>query len=290
MAGARTSPPATWVDFYEREIQENRCGSIQSYNGLASSYVNDVPGLGQLIDDREGEGVLTVAGSSKTIRLLHQVFEDADRGRVLGLSGVQRCAPLKEIASSHLVAPMLIPATRSAREKIIPSFDDFVRTESADEFATLEGSGVNTIGDLTSFPQSAWVHPALLSEHLLNGARASSAGHAIASLANQEGQEAPEEKYYNLMLFLWSIEQGLVQSRAMYDPPLSQATNDRLVAINRKLERLPSTGRNNETRVRSRSRSQRGPPRRSGSQHRDTPNRDAIRHGICFSQIQNTSV
>jgi hypothetical protein len=80
MAGARISPPATWVDFYAREIQENRCGSIQSYNGLASSYVNDEPGLGQLIDDRGGEGVLTMAGSSKTVRLLHQVFEDVDWG------------------------------------------------------------------------------------------------------------------------------------------------------------------------------------------------------------------
>jgi hypothetical protein len=172
---------------------------------------------------------------------------------------------LKEILSSHLVAPMLIPETRLAWEKIIPSFDEFVRTESADEFPTLEGSGTTTIGDLTTFPQSTWVHPALLTEHLINGAHASSAGHSIASLASHESQEEPEEKYYNLMLFLWSIEQGLVQPRTMYDPPLSQAINDQLVAINRKLERLPPTRGETNPSNRSKSPNQREPPRRSGS-------------------------
>jgi hypothetical protein len=53
--------------------------------------------------------------------------------RVLGLSGVQRYAPLKEILAAHLVAPMFIPATRSAREKVIPSFNEFLRTALLDE-------------------------------------------------------------------------------------------------------------------------------------------------------------
>jgi hypothetical protein len=77
--------------------------------------------------------------SNKTVRLLHQVFKAVDRGRVLGLSGVQRYTPLKEILAADLVVPMLIPATRSAREKVIPSFDEFLRTASSEEFATLEG-------------------------------------------------------------------------------------------------------------------------------------------------------
>jgi hypothetical protein len=174
---------------------------------------------------------------------------------------------------------MHIPATRLAREKFIRSFDEFLRTASPEEFATLEGSGAKTIGDLITFPQSTWIHPALIKEHLLNGARASSARHTIDILANRDDQEAPDAKYYSLMLSLWSIEQGLIQLRLMYDPPVSQTINDRLVATNRKLQLLPPLGGKDETRDRSRSPSQREPQRRNGSQHRDTPNRDAMRRG-----------
>jgi hypothetical protein len=246
MAGARRSLPTTWVDYYEREIQEGRCGSIQSYSGLAISYLDDVPGLGQLVDDKDGEGVLLVAGAGKTIRLLHQVFEDAGRGRVLGLSGTQRYAPLKEL---------LVRSSRATRQKVTPSFKEFTNMMSPEGFAALEGSSDTTIGDMTAFPQSAWTHPALITGHLVNGIRVASTGYSTVRLTKEEGQDETEEKYYNLMLFLWAIEQGLVQPKTLHDPPTSITVNNRLVVMNWKLESLPPTGTDDDEDTGDRNRS-----------------------------------
>jgi hypothetical protein len=217
---------------------------MRSYSRLAMSYLNDVPGLGQLIADKEGEGVLVTTGPGKTLRILHQVFKDPDRSWVLDILGIQKYAPLKELLSTHLVKPILIPSSQSAWQKVIPTFKDFIQTESPEAFTELDGTSGSTIEEMTIFPQSTWAHPVMRIGYLIGNRRAASTAHSIIWLMNQEHDDAPAERYHNsLVLFLWGVEQGLVQNWMIYNPLPSQAVYDRLVEINRKIKTLPMTNR-----------------------------------------------
>jgi hypothetical protein len=141
---------------------------------------------------------------------------------------------------------MMIPSSWQSRQTTVPVYNNFVGTNSPDEFAELDGSRTITIDWRHILPQSTWAHPCLLSTHLASGRRAAVATHLIILQAFIDNEPEPEEAYYSLLLFLWAVGKGLVQPRTIYDPPQSHAINDKLVEINHKLkqplEQLPSNG------------------------------------------------
>ena len=162
----------------------------------------------------------------------------------MGVSGTANHSPMKEIPLAQVVRPMTPPKTTRKQESLkLPSVDDFLGCSSQADFSAIVGSGEELLKDIKeTTPQSFVLHPFLIPAFFHQ--RKVEAGSVAEAILIQIENEPEEEarpvvvKYYELLLFLWLVDQGFATSATFSDPPNDKWHNSLVEETNKILNRF----------------------------------------------------
>jgi hypothetical protein len=231
MAITKSSPGRKdWTDFYSAKgggvLQELFDDPLDASDEVTFSYLLDGPGLLDATTTYPFNWIL-IPGPATRVRLFHSCFDTG--GKLVGINGCRSTAPFKQISLTGAVSSISIPPLVRGREDpmYIPTLAQFLSITEEDDFSALVGKSEDQITDLSTHPNSFWMHPKLfLSVAGPQSIKASEM--AILTLLaiqdeDSDGGEMHTENeigIYNLLIFLWAVE------KRWTTPVLTQDTAD----------------------------------------------------------------
>jgi hypothetical protein len=183
---------------------------------------------------------LLVPGAHKSVRFIHYCFNDLARNSVVGVCGLKRFAPIKELNVEGLVLPFHPPSARVNLK--VPDIDDFFKVTTAEEFSALLGTSDTKVSALRERSGSLWVHPSLLVHYYSKASKAADIALLLISKAPEDDNDDDDDvtlmaSILDQLIFLWSSEKGYVSITTLRDPPESdklqkkiEETNDLILA------------------------------------------------------------
>jgi hypothetical protein len=162
------------------------------------------------------------------------VFNDLARNRVVGVCGLKRFAPFKELNVEGLVLPFHPPSARVNLK--VPDIDDFSKVTTAEEFSALLGTSDTKVSALRERSGSLWVHFSLLVHYYSKASKAADIGLLLISKApeddNDDDNDTLMASILDQRIFLWSIEKGYVSITTLRDPPESEELQKKIEETN----------------------------------------------------------
>jgi len=192
-----------------------------------------------VVEAFQESAALLVPGAHKSVRFLHHCSNDLARNRVVGVCGLKRFAPFKELNVEGLVLPFHPPSGRVNLK--VPDIDDFSKATTTEEFSALVGTSDTKVSALKERSGSLWVHPSLLVHYYSKASKAADIALLLISKAPEDDNDDDDEtlmaSILDQLIFLWSIEKGYVSITTLRDPPESdelqkkiEETNDLILA------------------------------------------------------------
>jgi hypothetical protein len=146
----------SWSDYFLDQKNE----ADLDLSDIATKYTDDGTKLLNAVEAFQEAAALLVPGAHKSVRFIHHCFIDLARNRVVGVWGLKRFAPFKELNVEGLVLPFHPPSARVNLK--VPDIDDFSKVTTAEEFSALLGTSDTKVSALRERSGSLWVHPSLL--------------------------------------------------------------------------------------------------------------------------------
>jgi hypothetical protein len=137
-----------WSSFFNVQNQLGVTPETEvNNNKTPTSYLLDNAKLYQVVTSLQETAALLIPSASRSIRSLHHCFADLTRDRILGISGLRKYSPFKEVSADAVTAP-LNPPPRDANTTKVPTFDEFTAITTADEFSSLVGTSDDDVAKL----------------------------------------------------------------------------------------------------------------------------------------------
>ena len=207
----------SWSDYFLDPKNETDL----DLSNISTRYTDDGTKLLNVAEAFQASAALLVPGAHKTVRFLHHCFNDIDRNRVIGVSGLKRFAPFKELNVDGLILPFHPPSARVNLK--VPTIEDFSKVSTAEEFSNLTGTGEAKVATLAERSGSLWVHPSLLVHYYSKASKAADIALLILEKAPEDNKDDDDEllmeSLLDQLIFLWSIEKGYVTTTPFKDPP-----------------------------------------------------------------------
>ena len=251
-----SSRSAAWVSWYSNQFSRPGILSglsnkpLSFFDGVPKAYVSNEPRLVSAVATHEGTCFIMVPTKDANVKLMHQpfVFSETPEGElsVFGICGPRSSSPFKKINTRLAVLPLSPPTvtTRGGVVHKIPSLDQFLGVEDADDFANLNGGPDETdVSELGRIPCSWWFHSRVfIALDGVAGGRAADLGYQLAqtlveAASELEGEHSLEESGYHTLIFLWAVEKGFATPSTLGDIPDSDDLDDKCQSIQRKLLR-----------------------------------------------------
>jgi hypothetical protein len=188
---------------------------------IATKYTNDGTILLNVVESFQESAALLVPGAHKSVRFIHHCFNDIARNRVIGVCGLKRFAPFKELSVKGLILPFHPPSARVNLK--VPDIDDFSKVTTAEEFSALTRTSSSKVASLRERSGSLWIHPSLLVHYYSKASKAADIAVLLISKApeddNADADETLMASLIDQLIFLWSIEKGYVSITTLRDLP-----------------------------------------------------------------------
>jgi hypothetical protein len=164
------------------------------------------------------------------VNLVHSCFRatvDEEGSSVFGILGSRRSSPSKRVNVGHALRSQASPrVTRSdeGKEASVPSWKDLAKCKSPDEFRDssaapggVDGSPVETLENL---PSACFVHRSIFDIFGEEGSMRAGdlATKAIENFSEIAEGEGDPRKRYQLLLFLWAVENFRMGKVSLSDP------------------------------------------------------------------------
>jgi hypothetical protein len=263
-----SSRHASWKEFYLSKKKGTRKGffkePMEFEGSLAGAddtfaFVNDPTSFTDMVDLLEDECFLMLPAGGNRVNLVHSCFK-ATAGKegssVFGILGSRRSSPFKRVNVGQAVRSKASPrVTRSeeGKDASIPSWKDLAKCKSPDEFRDssaasggVDGSPGEAFENLSS---ACFVHRSIFDifgdeGSMRAGDLATKAIENFSESTEGELEEEGEEegdprKRYQLLLFLWAVENFRMGKVSLSDPQDNDIF-DRLAQMKmRKLDERP---------------------------------------------------
>jgi hypothetical protein len=249
---------ASWKEFYlskkkgtkgffkePMEFEGSLAGADDTF-----AFVNDPTSFTDMVDLLEDEYFLLLPAGGNRVNLVHSCFKatvDEEGSSVFGILGSRRSSPFKRVNVGQAVRSQASPrVTRSdeGKEASIPSWKDLAKCKSPDEFrdssAASGGVDGSPVEALENLPSACFVHPSIFDifgdeGSMRAGDLATKAIENFSESAEGESEEEGEEegdprKGYQLLLFLWAVENFRMGKVSLSDPQ-DNDTFDRLAQM-----------------------------------------------------------
>jgi hypothetical protein len=206
---------------------------------IATKYTDDGTKLLNAVEEFQESAARLVKGAHKSVRFTHHCFNDLTRNRVIGVCGLKRFAPFKELNVEGLILPFHPPSAQVNLK--VPDIDDFSKVTTAEEFLALMGTSDTKVSALRERSGSLWIHPSLLVHYYSKASKAADIALLLISKAPEDDNDDEDDtlmaSIIDQLMFLWSIEKGYVTITTLRDPPESdeiqkkiEETNDLILA------------------------------------------------------------
>jgi hypothetical protein len=203
---------------------------------IATKYTDDGTKLLNAVEAFQESAALLVPGTHKSVRFMHHCFNDLARNRVIGVCGLKRFAPFKELNVEGLILPFHPPSARVNLK--VPDIDDFSKVTTAEEFSALVGTSDTKVSALRERSGSLWIHPSLLVHYYAKASKAADIAVLLISKAPEDDNEDDDDddslmaSIIDQLIFLWSIEKGYVSITTLRDPPDSDELQKKIEETN----------------------------------------------------------
>jgi hypothetical protein len=209
----------SWSDYF----LEQKSKADLDMSDIATKYTDDGTKLLNAVDAFQETAALLVPGAHKSVRFIHHCFNDLARNRVVGVCGLKRFTPFKELNVEGVVLPFHPPSARVNLR--VPAIDDFSKVTTTEEFLSLLWTSDTKVSALRERSGSLWVHPSLLVHYYSKASKAADIALLLISKATEDDNDDDEEtlmaSILDQLIFLWSIEKGYVSITSLRDPPES---------------------------------------------------------------------
>jgi hypothetical protein len=230
-----SSRHASWKEFHLSKKKET-IGFLKEpmelENSLAGAddtfaFVNDPASFTNMVDLLEDEHFLLLPTGGNRVNLVHSCFRatvDEEGASIFGILGSRRLSPFKRVNVGQAVRSQASPGvTRldERKEASVPSRKNLAKWKSPDEFrdssAASGGVDGSPVEALENLPSACFVHRSIFGIFGDEGSMragdllATKAMENFSEIAEGESEEEGEEegdprKRYQLLLFLWSVE------------------------------------------------------------------------------------
>jgi hypothetical protein len=216
----------TWSAFFNAQNQLVITPETEvNNNKTPTQYILDNAKLYQVVTWLQETAALLIPSAGKSIRSLHHCFADLARDRILGISGLRKYSPFKEVSADAVVAP-LNPPLRDSKTTKVPTFDEFTAVTTSEEFSSLVGTLDHDAVNLREQASLFWVSPDMLSRYYDKTAKAADITERIIKYLVDNPSEAMPESlqstFYEQLVFLWAVEKGYTTGIPVQDPPDSE--------------------------------------------------------------------
>jgi hypothetical protein len=230
------------------------------------AFVNDPTSFTDMVNLLEDEYFLLLPAGGNRVNLVHSCFKakvDEEGSSVFGILGSRRSSPFKRVNVGQAVRSQASPrVTRSdeGKEASIPSWKDFAKCKSPDEFrdssAVSGGVDGSPVEALETLPSACFVHRSIFDifgdeGSMRAGDLATKAIENFSESAEGESEEEGEEegdprKRYQLLLFLWAIENFRMGKVSLSDPQdndiFDRLAQMKISKLDEKPEKTPAEG------------------------------------------------
>jgi hypothetical protein len=234
--------------------------------GDTFAFVNDPTSFTDMVDLLEDEYFLLLPAGGNRVNLVHSCSKatvDEEGSSVFGILGSRRSSPFKRVNVGQAVRSQASPrATRSdeGKEASIPSWKDLAKCKSPDEFrdssAAAGGVDGSPVEALKNLPSACFVHRSIFDifgdeGSMRTGDLATKAIESFSESAEGELEEEGEEegdprKRYQLLLFLWAVENFLMGKVGLSDPQdndiFDRLAQMKMSKLNERPEKTPAEG------------------------------------------------
>jgi hypothetical protein len=201
---------------------------------ISTKYTDDGTKLMNVVEALQETASLLVPGAHKSIRFIRHCFNDLARNRVVGVCGLKRFAPFKELNVEGLVLPFQTPSARVNLK--VPDIDDFSKVTTAEEFPALVGTSDTKVSALRERSGSLWVHPSLLVHYYSKASKAADIALLLILKAPEDDNDDDDEtlmaSILDQLIFLWSMEKGYISIATLRDPQESDELQKKIEATN----------------------------------------------------------
>jgi hypothetical protein len=113
---------------------------------IATKYTDGGSKLLNTVEAFQESAALLVPGAHTSVRFMYHCFNDLTQNRVIGVCGLKRFAPFKELNVEGLILPFHPPSARVNLK--VPDIDDFSKVPTAEEFSALMGTSDTKVSSL----------------------------------------------------------------------------------------------------------------------------------------------
>ncbi len=261
-----SSKHASWKEFYLSKEKETKLFPVEpmEYGGTgtgdAFAFLDDPLSFTNLVALLEDEYFLLLPAGGNRVNLVHSCFKatvDEEGSSVFGILGSRRSSPFKRVNVGQAAKGKASPGvTRSeeGKEASIPSWKDLAKCKTPDEFRDSSAASGRADGPpgegLENLPSACFVHRSIFdifgnegsmrAGDLATKAMENFSGSAEGELEEDgEEEEGDPKKRYQLLLFLWAVE-NLRMGKVGLSDPQDNDIFDRLAQTKmRKLDERP---------------------------------------------------
>jgi hypothetical protein len=200
---------------------------------IATKNTDDGTKLLNAVEAFQEYTALLVPSAHKSVRFMHHCFNDLTRNRVIGVCGLKRFTPFKELNVEGLILPFHPPSARVNLK--VPDIDDFSKVTTVKELSALVGTSDTKVSARRERSGSLWIHPSLLVHCYAKASKAADISVLLISKAPEDDDDDDDTLMASIidqLIFLWSIEKGYVSITTLRDPPESDELQKKIEETN----------------------------------------------------------
>jgi hypothetical protein len=219
-------------------------------------FVGDQFGLMKAVDWFEGEAILLFPAGGNRVSVIHNCFKadvkDGSGLSIFGIFGSRVTSPIKRLGMSDAIKHQLAPkVTRSQerKEEWAPSAKILSKCKNAKEFKSSfvePGGGGYSATELWKYPQCCFVDHAVLEAFGEDCTKEAGdlAMEILRTYRNKksndpkgENKTKDPEKEFNVLLFLWAVENSWMKKVPLYEAPDNENLDRLVQKVWKKLEK-----------------------------------------------------